>query len=129
MIVIPRDIRLSLLLLVPLLAACAVPPNQYGSGNQQSVAIAPSVPAKPLHWSGVFRCTAHVDGRQPAITWKGIPFQQEGDRLSGLYTFTDNFKYRDSVVFSGSMTEQSARLMATAVRTNGSPNFTAEMSG
>jgi hypothetical protein len=126
--VIPRDIRLSLLLCVPLLAACAAP-NQYGSGNGQSGAIAPSVPAKPIHWSGVFSCTAHIDGRQPAIIWRGIPFRQEGDRLSGLYTFTDNFKYRDSVVFSGSLTGQSAQLTVTAVRTNGSPNFTAEMSG
>jgi hypothetical protein len=87
------------------------------------------LPAKPVHWSGVFRCTAHVDGRQAAITWNGIPFRQEGDRLSGLYTFTDNFKYRDSVVFSGSVSGQNAQVTATAVRTNGSPNFTVEMSG
>ena len=31
--------------------------------------------------------------------------------------------------FSGSLTGQSAQLTATAVRTNGSPNFTVEMSG
>src|SRR4029077_20351992 len=121
--VIPRNISLPLLLLVPLLAACAAPSNQYGSGSR------PSLPARPVHWNGVFSCTAHLDGRQPAIIWKGIPFRQEGDRLTGLYTFTDNFKYRDSVVFSGSLTGQSAQLTATAVRTNGSPNFTVEQSG
>jgi hypothetical protein len=127
--VIPRDIRLSLLFLVPLLVTYAVPRNQYGSGNQQSVAVAPSVPAKPLHWSGVFSCTAHLDGRQLAITWRGIRFRQDGDRLTGLYTFTGNFKYRDLVVFSSSLTGQGAQLTATAVRTNGSRNFTAKMSG
>ena len=98
-------------------------------GQQASATTAPSLPARPVHWNGVFSCTAHLDGRQPAIIWKGIPFRQEGDRLTGLYTFTDNFKYRDSVVFSGSLTGQSVQLTATAVRTNGSPNFTVEMSG
>jgi hypothetical protein len=127
--VIPRNISLPLFLLAPLLAACAVPPSQYGSGISQSATTAPRLPAKPIHWNGVFSCTAHLDGRQPAIIWKGIPFRQEADRLSGLYTFTDNFKYRDSVVFSGSLTGQTAHITATAVRTNGSPNFTAEMKG
>jgi hypothetical protein len=111
-------------LLALLLAACAAPPTQYGS-----VSPAPSLPIKPVRWSGLFSCTAHLDGRQPAITWKRIPFRQEGDRLSGLYSFTDNFKHQDSVVFSGTLTGRDGRITATAVRADGSPNFTADMSG
>ena len=77
----------------------------------------------------MFSCTAHVDGKLPAITWTRVPFRQEGDRLSGLYTFTDHFKHQNSVVFSGTLTGQSARASVTAVQANGSPNFTAEVSG
>jgi hypothetical protein len=87
------------------------------------------LPIKLVRWNGLFSCTAHLDGRQPAITWKRIPFRREGDRLSGLYSFTDNFKHQDSVVFSGTLTGKNAHVTATAVRANGSSNFTAEMSG
>ena len=49
--------------------------------------------------------------------------------MSGLYTFTDHFKHQNSVVFSGTLSGQSARTSVTAIRANGSPNFTAEVSG
>ena len=77
----------------------------------------------------MFSCTAHVDGKLPAITWTRVPFRQEGDRLSGLYTFEDHFKRQNSVVFSGTLSGQSARASVTAVQANGSPNFRAEVSG
>lgn len=118
----------SLLLLVFLLAACAVPSHQFGPAGP-SVAAAPEAPAKSVRWNGAFSCTAHVDGKLPAITWTRIPFRQEGDRLSGLYTFSDHFKHQNSVVFSGTLNGQSARASVTAIRADGSPNFTAEVSG
>ena len=126
-----RQVSLPLLLLpVLLLAACAAPPpaNHYGSGSKQGAA-AQNLTVKPVNWSGIFSCTAHIDGKLPAITWKRIPFRQEGDSLTGLYIFTDSFKHRDSVLFSGTLTGGSARVSVTAVRANGSSNFTAEMSG
>jgi hypothetical protein len=46
-----------------------------------------------------------------------------------LYSFTDHFKHENSVMFSGTLNGQSARVDVTAVRTDGSPNFTAEMTG
>jgi hypothetical protein len=46
-----------------------------------------------------------------------------------LYIFTDHFNHRNSVMFSGTLNGQSARVDVTAVRTDGSPNFTAEMTG
>jgi hypothetical protein len=121
---------LPLLLLSPLLTACTGPPGpyQYGAGSQ-SLPVAPSAAVKSISWSGMFSCTAHVDRKLPAITWTGIPFRQEGDRLAGLYSFTDHFKHPNSVVFSGTLHGQSARASVTAVRMNGSPNFTAEMMG
>ena len=120
---------LPLLLLTFLLAACAAPqPTQYGPARP-SVAAAPGAPAKSVRLNGAFSCTAHVDGKLPAIIWTRVPFHQEGDRLSGLYTFTDHFKHQNSVVFSGTLSEQSARTSVTAIRANGSPNFTAEVSG
>ena len=73
----------------------------------------------PVQWNGVFSCTAHIEGRLPAITMKGIPFRQEGDRITGLYNFTDSFKHRNSVAFSGTMTGQSARIAVTAIRADG----------
>jgi hypothetical protein len=60
---------------------------------------------------------------------KGIRFRQEGDRVTGLYTFTDSFKHRNSVMFSGTVNGQSARIAVTAIRADGSPNFTADMLG
>jgi hypothetical protein len=81
------------------------------------------------NWNGDFSCTAHVDGKLPAITWRRIPFRQEGDQLSGLYAFTDHFKHQNSVMFSGTLSGQNGRVQVTAVRTDGSPNFTAELTG
>ena len=126
-----RKASLALLLLPPLvLSACAAPPaaNHYGSGSKQSAA-AQNLTVRPVNWNGIFSCTAHIEGKLPAITWKRIPFRQEGDSLTGLYIFTDSFKHRDSVLFSGTLTGESARVSVTAVRANGSSNFTAEMSG
>src|SRR5882672_437315 len=131
MVIGARTAGLPLLLLPPLLlAACAAPTatTQYGSGSKQSAAAA-GLTVKPINWSGIFSCTAHIDGKLPAITWKRIPFRQEGDSLTGLYIFTDSFKHRDSVLFSGTLTAGSVRVTVTAVRANGSSNFTAEMSG
>jgi hypothetical protein len=123
----------SLLLLLPplLLVACSAPPpsNQAAPAGKQGVASAPAIPVKPVHWNGIFSCTAHVEGRLPAITWRRIPFRQEGDRLTGLYTFTDSFKYQDSVIFSGTLAAQTAKVTVTAMRANGSQNFTVEMAG
>ena len=131
MLIAARKARVLLLLLPLLLVACAPPsvPNQYGPQGRQSIPAAPSSPAKSVAWNGVFSCTAHVDGKLPAISWRRIPFRQEGDRLTGLYSFTDHFKHQDSVVFSGTLSGQGARVFVTAVRANGSPNFTAEMTG
>jgi hypothetical protein len=124
-----RNASLPLLLLSSLLlAACAAPRVL----NQQSNPAPPSSPVKSSSWNGIFSCTAHVDGKLPAITWRRIPFRQEGDRLTGLYRFTDHFKHQDSVMFSGTLsgqTARTARVSVTAVRANGSPNFTAEMTG
>lgn len=122
-------VGLPLLLLALLLSACVTPPATQYEPARPSVAAAPSAPAKSVRWNGVFSCTAHVDGKLPAITWTRVPFRQEGDRLSGLYTFTDHFKHQNSVVFSGTLNGQSARASVTAVQANGSPNFTAEVSG
>jgi hypothetical protein len=120
---------LPLLLLAFLLSACAAPPaTQYGPARP-SAAAAPSAPAKSIRWNGVFSCTAHVGGKLPALTWTRVPFRQEGDRLSGLYTFKDHFKHQNSVVFSGTLSGQNAGAFVTAVRADGSPNFTAEVSG
>ena len=81
------------------------------------------------NWNRDFSCTAYGDGKLSAITWKRIPFRQEGDRITGLYNFTDHFKHQNSVMFSGVLSGQSARVDVTAVRTDGSPNFTAVMTG
>ena len=120
-----RNAGLPLLLLAFLLSACAAPAARPG------IVAVPNAWAKSVRWNGVFSCTAHIDSKLklPAITWTQIPFRQEGDRLSGLYTFTDHFKHQNSVVFSGTLSGQSARASVTAVRTNGSPNFTVEVSG
>jgi hypothetical protein len=127
LVIIARSVVL-LLLLVP--AACVAPPApQYGSTVRPNAAAVPSGPAKSIRWNGVFSCTAHIEGRLPAITWTHVPFRQEGDRLSGVYTFTDHFKHKNSVVFSGSLSGNNARATVTSIRAGGSPNFTAEVSG
>jgi hypothetical protein len=110
-----------------LLAACSAS-RDYEAAGRQSIAAAPSAPAR-FSWDGDFSCTAHVEGKLPAITWRRIPFRQEGDRVTGLYKFTDHFNHRNSVMFSGTLNGRNARIDAIAVRANGSPNFTAEMSG
>jgi hypothetical protein len=125
-----HSVRLPLLLLPILLSACAVPAtSRYGLSGRPNVTAAPAPPVKSVQLSGVLSCTAHIDGKLPAATWKPIPFRLEGDRLSGLYTFTDNFKHDDSMVFSGILTGQGGRVTATAVRADGSPNFTIELVG
>jgi len=130
MVIAVRNAGLPLLLSPLLLAACAVPPaTQYGPAARPSVAAAPSAPTKFVRWNGAFSCTAHTDSRLPAIIWTRVPFRQEGDRLSGLCTFTDHFKHQNSVVFFGTLSGQSARTSVTAIRADGSPNFTAEVSG
>lgn len=102
----------------------ASPPLTQYEPARPSVAGAPGTPVKSARWNGAFSCTAHVvDGKLPAIIWTRTPFHQEGDRLSGLYTFTDHFKHQNSVVFSGTLSGQSARTSVTAIRANGSPNF------
>ena len=125
-----RNAGLPLLLLAFLLSGCAAPsPTQNGPAARPGIVAVPSAWAKSVRWNGMFSCAAHIDGKLPALTWTQIPFRQEGDRLSGLYTFTDHFKHQNSVVFSGTLSGQSARASVTAVRTNGSPNFTVEVSG
>src|SRR3954449_2840140 len=130
MVIAVRNAGLPLFLPPLLLAACAVPPaTQYGPAAKPSVAAPPSAPTKSVRWNGAFSCTAHADSRLPAIIWTRVLFRQEGDRLSGFYTFTDHFKHQNSVVFSGTLSGQSAQTSVTAIRANGSPNFTAEVSG
>ena len=127
MITAPAAARRLLPLVLLALAGCvASPPPKYSSGER-------SVPAAALPvkrgWKGVFSCTAHFAGKLPAITWKRIPFRQEGDRLTGLYTFTDAFNHRDSVMFSGALNERGGRVTVTAVRADGATNFTADLAG
>ena len=119
-----RYIGFRLLAFLPfLLAACSTPRDYEAAGKQSA-----GPPAKS-NWSGDFTCTPHIDGKLPAVTLRRIPFRQEGDRVTGLSTFTDHFKHQNSVVFTGTLSGQSARIDVTAVRANGSPNFTAEMTG
>ena len=115
-------------LLSSVLAACTAP-NPYPSDRGQGGINPLRVPAEPVLWTGVFSCTAHIENRLPALTWRRIPFRQEGDRLTGLYTFKDSFGHQDSVVFAGTLLGGAARVTATAVRADGSSNFTAELLG
>jgi hypothetical protein len=116
-------------LLLSLLSACAAP-NPYPQDRHHQSSIDPlRVPVEPVLWAGAFSCTAYIEGGLPAITWRKIPFRQEGDHLTGLYRFKDSFGYQDSVVFAGSLTGGMARVAATAVRQDGSSNFTVEMTG
>jgi hypothetical protein len=112
-----------LLLLVPLVVTACVspPPDEYRTP-------AAALPVKH-DWKGVFSCSRHFERTLPAITWKRIPFHQEDNRLTGLYTFTDAFNYRDSVMFSGTVNKSDARMTVTAVRADGATNFTADLMG
>jgi hypothetical protein len=87
------------------------------------------IPITPIPLTGLFSCTAYSEAGLPAITWREIPFRQEGERVTGLHTFKDSFGHRDSVVFNGTVHEATARVMVTAVRANGSSNFTVDMIG
>jgi hypothetical protein len=97
-------------LILMLLTACtATDPhavNRYESGINPL-----RIPVEPVPLSGTFA------------------FRQEGDKLTGLYGFRDSFGYQDSVMFSGSLSGGSARVGVTAVRKDGSSNFTADMTG
>ena len=116
------------LLLSFLLTECAAP-TAHPQDRDQSVINPLRIPVEPVLWSGIFSCTAYTEGGLPAITWRRIPFRQEGDRLTGLYTFKDSFGYQDSVVFTGILTGGTARVVVTAVRKDGSSNFSVEMVG
>jgi hypothetical protein len=123
-----RKIRLAPLAFALLLAGCAAP-HPYTPDGSQSAVNPLRVPVEPVPLTGSFSCTPYVEGGLPAITWPRIPFRQEGDRLTGLYNFKDNFGHQDSVVFNGTSSGGAARVMVTAVRADGSSNFTADMSG
>jgi hypothetical protein len=123
-----QNVRLIPLVLAFLLAGCAAP-NSYGTARDQSAINPLRIPVEPVLLTGTFSCTPYVEGGLPAITWRRIPFRQEGDRLTGLYTFKDSFGHQDSVVFNGAMTGATAHVMVTAVRADGSSNFTADMIG
>jgi len=112
-----------------LMAGGCTAPNPYSSGGSQAGINPLRVPVEPVRLNGSFACTAYVEGGLPAISWPRIPFRQEGDRLTGFYAFKDNFGHQDSVVFNGALSKGGARVTATAVRADGSSNFTAEMSG
>jgi hypothetical protein len=119
---------LRLLMFLPFLLAACSTPRDYEPVGRQSIAAGPGAAVRS-NWNGDFSCTAHIDGKLPAITWRRIPFRQEGDRVTGLYNFTDHFSHQNSVMFSGTLSGQNGRVDVTAVRTSGSPNFTAEMTG
>jgi hypothetical protein len=123
-----RYASLRLLVFLPFLLAACSNPRDYQTSGKQNIAAGPGTPVRS-NWNGDFSCTAHSDGKLPAITWKRISFRQEGDRITGLYNFTDHFTHQNSVMFSGTLSGQSARVDVTAVRTDGSPNFTAKMTG
>lgn len=123
-----HNIGFAALLLVLTAAGCAAPkPDMPGSGNTASDPL--RVPVVPVRLTGTFSCTAYLEGGLPAITWERIPFSQEGNRLTGLHTFKDSFGHRDSVFFSGGLSGGGARVIVTAVRADGSSNFTADLTG
>jgi hypothetical protein len=111
-----------------LLTAC-VATDPYSANSYESGINPLRIPMEPVPLSGTFACTANIEAGLAAITWRRIPFRQEGDKLTGLYAFKDSFGYQDSVIFSGTLMGGSARVEATAVRKDGSSNFTAELIG
>jgi hypothetical protein len=115
-------------LILLLLTACAAT-DPYSVNRHESGINPLRIPVEPVPLSGTFACTANTEAGLPAITWRRIPFRQEGDKLTGLYAFKDSFGYQDSVIFSGTLMGGSARVEATAVRKDGSSNFTAELIG
>jgi hypothetical protein len=115
-------------LILMLLTSCAAT-GPYAANRYQSGINPLRIPVEPVPLSGTFVCTANIEAGLPAITWRRIPFRQEGDKLTGLYAFKDSFGHQDSVIFSGSLTGGSARVGVTAVRKDGSSNFTADMTG
>lgn len=127
-VIISRHIRLAPLVLPLLLTACGAA-NPYPAGSYETSIDPRRVPVTPVPLSGFFSCTAYREARLPAITWRAIPFRQEGNRLTGLHTFKDSFGHRDSVVFDGTLQEATAEVTVTAVRADGSSNFTVDMTG
>lgn len=123
-----RNVGLAPLALALLLFGCTAP-NPYTSNDNRSAINPLRVPVEPVSLKGSFSCTAYDEGHLPAITWRQIPFRQEGNRLTGLYTFKDSFGHQDSVVFDGTISGETARVTVTAVRADGSSNFTANMIG
>jgi len=127
MLSVVRQVGMALLLL-SLLTTCAAP-TPYPQDSYRSGIDPLRVPVEPVVRTGAFSCTAYTEGGLPAIAWRKIPFRQEGDHLTGLYTFKDSFGYQESVVFTGTLTGGTARVVVTAVRKDGSSNFTVEMAG
>jgi hypothetical protein len=111
-----------------LLTACAVTDPHSVTGYESGINPL-RIPTEPVPLSGTFACTGNIEAGLPVITWRRIPFRQEGEKLTGLYAFKDSFGYQDSVLFSGSHDGGSARVGVTAVRKDGSSNFTADMTG
>jgi hypothetical protein len=91
-------------LILTLLTACV---STAPAVNRHESGINPlRIPVEPVPLSGTFACTANVEAGLPAITWRRIPFRQEGDKLTGLYGFRDSFGYQDSVMFSAASLEE-----------------------
>ena len=123
-----HNIGLAALLLVLTAAGCAAPKPDTPDGGHTT--LDPSrVPVAPVPLTGAFLCTAYLEGGLPAITWQRIPFTQEGNRLTGLHAFKDSFVRQDSVFFNGALSGGGARVIVTAVRADGSSNFTADLTG
>jgi hypothetical protein len=127
-VIVLRNIRLAALVLPLLLTACTSA-SPYMAGSDQTRIDPRRVPITPVPLTGLFSCTAYGEAGLPAITWREIPFRQEGERVTGLYRFKDSFGHRDSVVFDGTVGEAAARVVVTAVRADGSSNFTVDMIG
>jgi hypothetical protein len=128
LVIAVRNLGFTSLALMLLLFGCTAP-NPYTANDNRGAINPLRVPVEPVPLKGAFSCTAYDEGHLPAITWRQIPFRQEGDRLTGLYKFKDSFGHQDSVVFNGTISGQIAQVTVTAVRADGSSNFTANMTG